>query len=115
MLGQMFPTMTLRTELVPVLMRHVRESDVRTVAHAFREAIVTDLRPELGRITAPLTVLYVQPREVPLPAEQFDDTMRALYEDARGTRLVRIADSRHFIQWDQPARFVSEVDAFMRR
>ena len=67
------------------------------------------------KLTAPLTVLYVQPREVPLPAEQFDDTMRALYEDARGTRLVRIADSRHFIQWDQPARFVSEVDAFMRR
>jgi pimeloyl-ACP methyl ester carboxylesterase len=114
-LGQMFQTMTLRTELVPMLMRHVRESDARTVANAFREAIVTDLRPELGRITAPLTVLYVQPPEVPLPPEEFDAAMRSLYANAPRARLVRIEESRHFIQWDQSARFVGEVDALMAR
>jgi pimeloyl-ACP methyl ester carboxylesterase len=115
MLGQMFPTMTLRADLVPTLMRHVRESDPRTLANAFREAIVTDLRPELGRITAPVTVLYVQPPDVPLPSEQFDAVMRALYANAPRARLIRIDDSRHFLQWDQPARFVTEVDALMRR
>jgi len=30
-------------------------------------------------------------------------------------RLVRIDESRHFIQWDQPARFAAEVDTFMTR
>ena len=114
-LGQMFQTMTLRTELVPLLMRHVRESDARTMANAFREAIVTDLRPELGRITAPLTVLYVQPPEAPLSPEQFDAAMRALYANAPRARLVRIDESRHFIQWDQSVRFVSEVDVLMER
>jgi pimeloyl-ACP methyl ester carboxylesterase len=115
MLGQMFQTMTLRSDLVPVLMRHVRESDPRTLANAFREAILTDLRPELTRITAPLTVLYVQPPDVPLPPEQFDAAMDGLYANAAEARLVRIDQSRHFLQWDQPERFLIEVDAFMRR
>jgi pimeloyl-ACP methyl ester carboxylesterase len=115
MLGQMFQTMTLRSDLVPMLVRHVRESDPRTVANAFHEAIVTDLRPELPRITAPVTVLYVQPPDVPLPDEQFDAAMNSLYANVRGARLVRFDRSRHFLQWDQPARFVAEVDAFMRR
>jgi pimeloyl-ACP methyl ester carboxylesterase len=111
----MFQTMTLQADLVPVLMRHVRESDPRTVANAFREAIVTDLRPELPRITAPVTVLYVQPADVPLTGAQFDAAMTSLYANAQDARLVRFDQSRHFIQWDQPARFVSEVDAFMLR
>lgn len=115
MLGQMFPTMTLKPERLPVLMGHLRESDPRTLANAMREAIVTDLRPELARITAPITVLYVHPPEVPLPPEQFDASMARLYESARGARLVKFDDSRHFLQWDQPERFVAEVDAFMRR
>jgi pimeloyl-ACP methyl ester carboxylesterase len=115
MLGQMFQTMTLRSELVPTLVRHVRESDSRTVANAFHEAIVTDLRPELPRITAPVTVLYVQPPDVPLPVEQFDAAMTSLYANVPSARLVRFDESRHFLQWDQPARFVAEVDAFMRR
>lgn len=114
-LGQMFQTMTLQADQIPVLMRHVRESDVRTVAHAFHEAITTDLRPELPRIRGSLTVLYVQPMDVPLSPADFDAAMAALYANAQGVRLVRIDDSRHFIQWDQPARFLSEVDAFMRR
>ncbi len=115
MLGQMFQTMTLKADQVPVLMRHVRESDPRTLANAFHEAIVTDLRPELERIAAPVTVLYVQPADVPLPPAEFDVMMASLYENAPNVRLVRFDDSRHFLHWDQPERFLSEVDAFMRR
>jgi len=117
LLAQMFQGMTLKSEMQPVLMRHLRESDQRTVANAFHELIVTDLRPELARITAPLTVLYVQPANTPTPIspEQFDATMAGLYANAPNARLVKIDDSRHFIHWDQPARFVAEVDALMRR
>ena len=38
-----------------------------------------------------------------------------LYSNAPNVRLVRIDDSRHFIQWDEPARFTAEIDAFMTR
>jgi pimeloyl-ACP methyl ester carboxylesterase len=59
--------------------------------------------------------LYVQPANVPLPPDQFDAGMRELYVRAPNTQLVRINDSNHFIQLDQPARVITEIDAFMRR
>jgi pimeloyl-ACP methyl ester carboxylesterase len=114
-LGQMFPTMTTKPEMVPALMNGLRTSDRRTVGNAFHELIVTDLRPELGRITAPVTVLYVVPPNAGMLPQQFDESMRGLYANAPNARLVRIDDSRHFIMWDQPARFIAEVDAFMAR
>lgn len=115
-LSQMFGTMTLKADMRPVLMRYLRTSDRNTVANAFHELIVTDLRPELSRITAPVTVLYVVPvnTRVPVTPEQLDASMQQLYANAAGVRLVRIDDSSHFIHWDQPARFVTEVEAWMR-
>lgn len=115
-LSQMFSTMTMKTDMLPTLMRELRESDRNTVANAFHELIVTDLRPELSRITAPVTVLYVVPTGSPVPvtAEQYDAMMKGLYANPAGVRLLRIDDSRHFIQWDQPARFIAEVDALMK-
>ena len=115
LLGQMFQTMTSKSEMLPVLMEGARASDRRTVGNAFHELIVTDLRPELGRITAPVTVLYVLPPNVPLSAEQFDTSMARLYANVPNVRLVKIENSRYFIQWYQPARFINEVDAFMSR
>jgi len=41
--------------------------------------------------------------------------MVRLYANAPGARLVRFDESRHFLHWDQPERFLTEVDAFMRR
>lgn len=113
MLGQMFPTMTRNAEMRAKLMQGLRESDRRTVANAFHELIVTDLKPELSRITAPVTVLYVIPPNPPMPPEQFVASMRLLYANMPNARLVKIEDSNHFIQWDQPARFVAEVVRFM--
>jgi pimeloyl-ACP methyl ester carboxylesterase len=74
---------------------------------------VTDLRPELGRITEPVTVLYAVPEGMPVTPEQFDTLMRELYGSITDAQFVRIDDSNHFIQIDQPARFAAEVDAFM--
>ncbi|HEV7242948.1 MAG TPA: alpha/beta hydrolase [Thermoanaerobaculia bacterium] len=115
LLAEMFQTMTLNAKKLPTLTQGARASDKRTVANAFHELIVTDLRPELHRIKAPVTVLYVLPPNVPMPPEQFDTSMAGLYANAPNVHLVRIENSRHFIQWDQPARFVEEVDAFLSR
>ena len=114
-IAQLFEGMTLNTQMQPVLMRLARESDRRTVADAFHELVVTDMRPELSRITAPVTVLYAQPPNVPVPADQFDASMAGLYANAPNVTLMRIDESRHFIQWDQPTRFIAEIDAFMTR
>jgi pimeloyl-ACP methyl ester carboxylesterase len=79
------------------------------------EIILTDMRPELPRVNVPLTVLYVQPTNVPSSAEEFDVAMRQMYSNASNATLVRIDNSNHYIQLDQVGRFVEAVDAFMQR
>src|ERR687896_213053 len=61
MLEQLVASMTRTEAMRPALAQYARASDRRTVANAFHEIIVTDLRPELARVTAPMTVLYVIP------------------------------------------------------
>jgi pimeloyl-ACP methyl ester carboxylesterase len=88
-------------------------SDPDVGIRAFRELIVTNLIPELQKISVPVTVLYVQPKSVPLPAEQFDAHYKGGYSPVMNLTLKRIPDSAHFIMWDQPQRFQAEVKAFL--
>jgi pimeloyl-ACP methyl ester carboxylesterase len=88
-------------------------SDPDVGTRAFRELLVTNLMPELRKIDVPVTVLYVQPKSVPLAAEQFDAVYRSAYAPINDLTLKRIPDSAHFIMWDQPQRFQAEVKAFL--
>lgn len=96
---------------VPV--RHAVETDRRIAANAMHELITTDLTGELGRITAPATVLYVNGPNIPLSDAQVDAVFQAAYAPLSGATLKRIPDSGHFIMIDQPDVFVAEVQAFL--
>jgi len=90
-----------------------RKSDQQVSSSAYRELIVTDLRPELGRITAPTTVLYVRFNDPRMTNDMVDGIYRASYATLPGATLTRVDDSAHFIMLDQPARFAAEVNAFL--
>ena len=90
-----------------------RTSDRAVSASAFRELIVTDLRPELGRITAPTTVLYVRFNDPRMTNDMVDGIYRASFATLPGATLTRIDDSAHFIMLDQPSRFAAEVNTFL--
>ena len=81
-------------------------------ARAYHELVVTDLRPELVNIKAPLTVLYIAPKGF-LTAEQADAAYTAAYANVKGARLKRVDDSAHFLMWDQPKLFQAEVKTFL--
>jgi pimeloyl-ACP methyl ester carboxylesterase len=115
MLQQMLSGMTRVPTMRSALLQYARDSHRPTVANAFHELIVTDMRPELARISVPVTVLYVFPPNLPISPAEFDAGVRQSWSSLPGVRLVKIENSNHFIQVDQPARFVAEVDAFMRR
>jgi pimeloyl-ACP methyl ester carboxylesterase len=89
-----------------------RRSDLRVVARAMYDDMVTDLRPALQRIAAPVTLLYPQDDRVVSA-----DAARTLYAGAyQGTphlRLVAVPGSFHFIMLDQPERFRAAVEAFL--
>ena len=113
-LEQMFPGMTRVDSMRPKLLEGVRGTDRRTAANAFHELILADLRPELSRITVPVTVLYVVPPDAPMPRDQYDRVRRESFALAPSARIVLIDESNHFIMWDQPSRFLAEVDTLMR-
>lgn len=90
-----------------------RLSNRATSANAFHELIVTDLRPELTNITAPVTVLFVIPPNAPITPEQYEGYVRMSYANLPNARIVKIKDSWHFIMIDQFDRFMSEVNTFL--
>lgn len=94
-------------------LRDAARSDRAVSSAAFRELIVTDLTPELAHITAPTTVLYVKFNDPRMTDAMVDGIYGAAFRNLPGATLKRIDDSAHFIMLDQPARFETEVNAFL--
>lgn len=113
MLEQMIANMTLTESARPMLLQQARDSHRPAVANSFHELIVTDLRPELANISAPLTVLYVYPPNAPVSEAQFEQYYQASYANAPQARLIKVEDSYHFIMIDAFDRFMSEVETFL--
>jgi pimeloyl-ACP methyl ester carboxylesterase len=83
-------------------------SDRHVFADAVYEDMITDVRPQLAKITAPVTVLF---------AGGGKDTEK-LYSTAYSTtphlKLVKVEDSLHFIMLDQPKKFDEAVQEFLK-
>jgi pimeloyl-ACP methyl ester carboxylesterase len=115
MLTQMINGM-VRTEAArPAILADSKASDRAATANAYYELLTTDLRPELGKVKVPLTVLYVTPTGAPVTDAQVDAMYKASYANASGAKLVRVPDAAHFLQVDNPARVQAELKAFLKQ
>jgi len=89
-------------------------SDLRVVAQAMHDDMVTDVGPRLSAIKAPVTMLYPQDDRLLTTA-----AAAKIYGDAYAglpsAKLVPITGSYHFIMQDQPTRFAAELEAFLKR
>ena len=87
-------------------------SDTDVVARATHELATIDLRPELRKMSAPLTVVYaaVDPRDAVL----VDHSYASGYAAKKGAKLVRIDRSGHMIMRDQPQAFRAALGKFLR-
>jgi pimeloyl-ACP methyl ester carboxylesterase len=88
-------------------------SDRAVASASYRELVITDLRPELARITAPTAVVYVASGLPGMTPEITDGFYRMAFANLAGVILTRIDDSAHYIMLDQPERFAAEVNAFL--
>jgi len=111
--GDTIAGMVDNASMRPVATADVLASDPGVGSRAMRELIATNLIPELAQIAVPVTVLYIQPKSVPIPAAQFDAAYKGGYAPVKRLTLTRIPDSAHFIMWDQPARFQAEMKTFL--
>lgn len=103
-----------KTEAVrPALVAAGINSDRKTIADAVYEVMITDLRPELGRIKAPIEVVYAYDTVFGVPAANVDTMYRQAYASAPQIHFTRIDDSFHFVMLDQPKRFSNVVESFL--
>jgi pimeloyl-ACP methyl ester carboxylesterase len=92
-----------------------RDSDKAVVDEAYYELMVTDLRPELTKISAPVTVLYAKPAQLPVTDEQMAGMYRAMYAGVPAVKTMLVPNSAHFIMADAPDQFRSELKEFLTR
>ena len=95
------------------LMRHgALSSDLRVVAQAMYDDMLTDVRPKLASIAVPVTMLYPQDDRL-IARTEADALYASAYRGTKRLTLKRIEGSYHFIMQDQPARFGEALDAFL--
>ena len=88
--------------------------DSRVLAQSLYEVMTVDLRPNLARIAAPVTVVYGWSRREDSPRYQLQSSWRQAYRGLpRPARLVPIEGAEHMVMIDQPVRFMAAVDAFL--
>lgn len=88
-------------------------SDRKTMADAMHELMITDLRPELGRIKVPVEVVYAYDSRYGVGASQVDAMFRSAYASTPNISFKRIDGSFHFIMLDQPELFASAVIKYL--
>ncbi|KAJ9430406.1 alpha/beta hydrolase [Pantoea sp. YR343] len=105
-----------KTEAVrPALVTAGLNSDRKTVVDAVYELMITDLRPELTRIKAPMEIVYAYDALFGVSAASVDAMYRQAYASASDIHFTRIDDSFHFVMLDQPERFSRAVTSFLNQ
>jgi pimeloyl-ACP methyl ester carboxylesterase len=107
--------MVNNAEARPQVLGDTRNSDQQVSSSAYRELILTDLRPELSKISAPTEVVYVKFNDARMTPEITDMIYQTSFANLPGVTLKRIDDAAHFIFLDQPAAFNAELDAFLAK
>ncbi|MEO8737569.1 MAG: alpha/beta hydrolase [Edaphobacter sp.] len=89
-------------------------SDRTVFANALLEDLQMDIRPEMGKIKAQTLMLYPVDASISsVDPVKIDAVYHGAYAAMPNVKLVRIDDSRHFIMYDQPAKFDAAVEAFL--
>ena len=90
-----------------------KASTPATVANAIADDMTLDLRPDLSKITAPLTLVYPDYVAMGAPPGSTGAMYRGAYAAAPGMHFVEAKNSLHFVMLDQPATMDAAIDAFL--
>lgn len=85
------------------------KSDRKTLGSTIIEMSLTDLRQDIGKIKSPILVMasVFGTKEA---SEKVYNEQYALLKN----KTIKVADSKHFIMYDQQEWFLNEVDAFLK-
>lgn len=111
---QFLPTLVKSSEGRKLAIEWAVASDKSVVARAMYEDMTTDLRPQLKKIKAPVTMLYPWDAQSGFPHEATDKLYRENFAALSDAKILCIEESFHFIMLDQPEKFSAQVDAFLK-
>ncbi|GAB2678380.1 alpha/beta hydrolase [Flavihumibacter cheonanensis] len=86
------------------------KSDRKTLATTLLEMSTTDLRAALKQIPQPVLVMG----SIYQTKEQSERWLKLQYEQTPDLE-IKVADSKHFIMYDQPNWFITELTAFLNK
>jgi pimeloyl-ACP methyl ester carboxylesterase len=90
-------------------------SDRTVVVEAMVEDMQTDLRADVAKIQTPTLVLYEYDPTMTRPdPAAYEAMVKAGYGPMPHVTLMRVEGSRHFIMYDQPAKFDAALEGFLR-
>jgi pimeloyl-ACP methyl ester carboxylesterase len=90
-------------------------SDQKTVTNAMIDLVGVDLRPELGKIETPVLVIgtWIGLKNYGATEEAVTGVFKQQYVGVKHLRFVMAQQARHFVMWDDPSWFNTQVDAFL--
>lgn len=112
---QQLRAMIRDTTKLPLAREMGRTSDATTVAEAMYGLYVTDLRPRLSQVTAPVLNLHAWVAYKPFgqTREGMERLLAAQYATLH-TGTTHVSDAAyHFIMFDEPRWLVTEMEAFL--
>jgi N-formylmaleamate deformylase len=83
----------------------IAKSDRQTMGDAIYELVKTDLRADLGKITAPLLLV--------LADGGYQQTYRAQVEPVADKQIVVVPKAKHFVMLDEPEAFAQTIETFL--
>ena len=118
---RMFTSMSIaqmtRTESAkPGIIAESLASDQAVAAQGFADLARTSLLEDVGRIRAPLLVLYTDPggaSQMGITPERVDTLYQMSYRAAPQAVVRRVPDTMHFIMYDNPAFFQEQLRTFL--
>jgi pimeloyl-[acyl-carrier protein] methyl ester esterase len=87
-------------------------ADKRVMAQAMYDGMITDMRADIAKITAPITVVYGRDERA-FPTAMTDRLYTGNYAAAPQTELVPVDHSYHFVMLDQPKKMQAALDGFL--
>ena len=90
-----------------------KASDRTVGGRAMADDMTLDLRAGLPATPTPITLVYPFDGGMGVPLAQWDALYNSQFAPLPHKTLVRVDDSRHFVMFDQPARFDAALDAFL--
>lgn len=84
------------------------KSDQATVGHAFGELFALDLRPDLGKIAIPVTIVASTDPDV--PEATFAKAWHAQIDAIPHVDFTLVPGAKHFVMLDQPDAFYALLD-----